>query len=129
MHINAHLNRPDRRQNKLLPSDANHRGVHLHRVMTYVQSQQSLFRSSLDNAGLLKGFHGISASVTASVFAGFFAGNMASFLLFLALGPSLLGLIALVFLDRIPNYRPAMLEKSGMRGPMILCCFSLVLSF
>ena len=59
-------------------------------------------------AGILKAFVGLSGSVFTTVYVGAFKPRMGSFIVFLALGPPALGLLGLVFVNRVaPDARPA----------------------
>ena len=53
-------------------------------------------------AGILKGFLGLSASICATIYIGVFKPHELSFLLFLALFPAALGLLALPLLNVVP---------------------------
>lgn len=59
---------------------------------------------SLDMAvGILKTFLGLSASIATSVYSGAYAPQGLDFLLFLAVAPSIMGLLVLPLLNHVPH--------------------------
>ena len=54
------------------------------------------------SAGILKGFLGLSASICATIYIGVFKPDQRSFLLFLALFPAVLAVLALPFVNLVP---------------------------
>ena len=53
-------------------------------------------------AGILKSFVGLSGSVFTTVYIGAFKPHVLTFLRFLSIGPPLLGLAALLFVNHVP---------------------------
>ena len=53
-------------------------------------------------AGILKSFVGLSGSIFTTVYIGAFKPHVLTFLLFLAIGPPLVGLVAVLFVNYVP---------------------------
>lgn len=61
----------------------------------------------------MKSFLGLSGSLFTSVYTGVFKPHVLSFLLFLAVGPPLIGVVAVLFVNHVPLIVEPFAEETG----------------
>lgn len=72
-------------------------------------------------AGILKALVGMSASIFTTIYVAAFRPDALSFLLFIALGPAVLGLLAMPFLDAPSGKEASGREATGKGEPLTMC--------